>query len=588
MQRLLLTVQTILLCIAVSAQQPKTHRLRCVASSPAQSQIVGQYVSVDKVIGDTIYAIATPDELAQLRTNNITYELLPQLRNASFNQTDIATTVAELTNWDKYPTFDVYAQMLWQLRDSFPNLCLLDSIGTSVMGRQLYMLRITNLNDTTGHKPKFLYSSTMHGDELTGFALTLRLAHYLCHGYASNTNVQQMLNTTQIFICPNLNPDGTYGNNNANIDNPTRYNANNKDLNRNFPHPNNTITFATAQPETQAIIGMAHQQRFTASASIHTGAEVICYPWDHWRVNQRLHPDNTWFEHICRAYADTVHAYAHNPNYFTDLENGVTHAATWYPITGSQGDYMNLNTSCREVTIELSTTKAPSPSEMPKYWNSNMQALLNLSQTVHGGISGMVRNAHGDALSANISIPNHDTDGSNITTNPHYGTFHRPTAPGNYQLLIEADGYIAQKHNIKVDSFGHKVYIDAILELKPTTPDTIVSADTLTPPIITPPDTITTPDSTISNTTTNIANSEEYAQNTLKIYPNPFSNSLQIAIHNNNLELIRIYSITGQLVANIIPNNINRWTPTSYTPKGVYFIVAYTKLGIEVYKVVYQ
>ena len=81
----------------------------------------------------------------------------------------MATTLDEMDTWDKYPTYEVYLAMMQRFVDSFPELCRVDTIGTSVEGRLILSLAMTGsaLNDL--YRPEFLYSSTMHGDEVTGF-----------------------------------------------------------------------------------------------------------------------------------------------------------------------------------------------------------------------------------------------------------------------------------------------------------------------------------------------------------------------------------------------------------------------------------
>ena len=74
----------------------------------------------------------------------------------------------------------------------------------------------TRLNaDTT--LPKFFYSSTMHGDEVTGYYFMLRLIDTLVNGVENDVQIQNILSSSIVYINPLSNPDGTYysGDNNV-------------------------------------------------------------------------------------------------------------------------------------------------------------------------------------------------------------------------------------------------------------------------------------------------------------------------------------------------------------------------------------
>ena len=79
----------------------------------------------------------------------------------------MATTLEEMDTWDKYPTYEVYMAMMQRFVDSFPDLCHVDTIGTSVQGRLILSLAITGSDLNDMYRPEFFYSSTMHGDEVT-------------------------------------------------------------------------------------------------------------------------------------------------------------------------------------------------------------------------------------------------------------------------------------------------------------------------------------------------------------------------------------------------------------------------------------
>ena len=57
-------------------------------------------------------------------------------------------------------------------------------------------------------EPMFKYVGNMHGNEVVSRQVLLYLAEYLASGYGRDGRITRLLNTTEIFIMPTLNPDG--------------------------------------------------------------------------------------------------------------------------------------------------------------------------------------------------------------------------------------------------------------------------------------------------------------------------------------------------------------------------------------------
>ncbi len=337
--------------------------------------------------------------------------------------------------WDQYPTYTQYDSIMQYFSKQYPALCRLDTIGTSVNGKLILALKISDIPGTDGTKPAVFYTSTIHGDEPGGYVLMLHLADYLLENYYISDRVKNLIGNLDVWINPLANPDGTY-NHGDTINSPTRYNANGYDLNRNFPDPITPNTIM--QKETIDMIRFLRRHKFVISANFHTGSEVVNYPWDRW---VRLHADNDWFYDISRKYADTAHLNSVS-GYMTFLNNGVTDGYQWYPVYGGRQDFVTYELQGREVTIELDNESVTPEAMLPLLWEYNWHSFLGYLENALYGIHGIVRDVNSQApVPAKVFIYGHDKDSSQVYSDTLNGSFVRFLAPGSWNLTFSADGY---------------------------------------------------------------------------------------------------------------------------------------------------
>jgi hypothetical protein len=104
---------------------------------------------------------------------------------------------------DYYDTLD----LLQDFQIQYPNLVNVFSIGKSVLGRDIWCIRITNEKNTE-EKYSCLIDGCIHGNEWESGEACLYLAEYLLINSDNNDTVTTILNTTEIFLIPIINPDG--------------------------------------------------------------------------------------------------------------------------------------------------------------------------------------------------------------------------------------------------------------------------------------------------------------------------------------------------------------------------------------------
>ena len=353
------------------------------------------------------------------------------------------------------------------------SLCRLVDLGPTtnlVHPHRLWALIVSDQPGDEENEPEVLLTSSMHGDETTGFVLMLRLIEHLLRGYGDDPEITDLVDQTEIWINPLANPDGTYfGGNDTVADAIRSYTTSGGgdsgvDPNRNFPgfvggfHPDGNPWW----PETETMMALAESRTFVLSANFHGGAEVVNYPWD---AVERRHPDDLWFQGLARDWADL--AQADSPGgYMTTVNNsGITNGWDWYVARGTRQDFMTFFHGGREVTIELSETKLLPAEELDDLWSWNRRALLDFIAHAHQGIRGVVTKPDGTPLAATIEVVGVDReeDGSIARTDPDVGDFHRLLLPGLYDLRVEAEGHHSREIPGIAVTEGEATVVDVVL-----------------------------------------------------------------------------------------------------------------------------
>jgi hypothetical protein len=402
-------------------------------------------ISFDHFKNGIGYAYADKKEFEKFLGYNIDFTVLPHpgelYHSSSYKMTASADSVS--LNWNIYPTYPAYVTMMTAFETAYPGYCKIIRFGTTVKNRKLLYAKITSDIGVTGKKPRFMYSSTMHGNETTFYVNMLRMINYLLTNYSTDAYVKKLVDSVEIWICPLENPDGTYASGDSTVRGATRGNANSIDLNRNYPdfvagpHPDNETSY---QPECTALMNILDTFHFVMSANYHNGEELLNYPWD---SKSELHPDDAWMQYVYKKYADTVHAI--NPSYMISEDTtGIINGYAWYYAAGTRQDYITHSKFGREVTVETSNTQLLPSADLPAYWNYNYKSMLQLIEQTLYGINGtVVDSITKTGLRAKVFVDNHDSesDSSFTMSDSSGGNYYRPIFQGTYSVTYSCSGY---------------------------------------------------------------------------------------------------------------------------------------------------
>ncbi|KAL0352496.1 UNVERIFIED_CONTAM: Carboxypeptidase SOL1 [Sesamum calycinum] len=213
----------------------------------------------------------------------------------------------------------------------------------------------------------FQFIGNVHGDEPVGRELLFHLANWICGNYMKDPLATLIVDNIHLHMLPSMNPDGFALR--------RRGNANNIDLNRDFPD---------------------QLRKFTS---------------DHWFMAFEHARSFVYFEgSACRKLS----------------MDGTEDRK--YPIYGGMQDWNYIHHGCFELTLEISDNKWPNATELPTLWEYNRMSMLNLvANLVKTGIHGRIFSAdNGRPLPASVVVR-----GINYTVKAGklFADYHRLLAP---------------------------------------------------------------------------------------------------------------------------------------------------------------
>lgn len=439
-----------IICVVPAAAGERPIEVRVEVGDRVEKDQVGRILNLDEKTRDLVlYGWGTVKEIEAVEKLGYFVEVVPpepkDLRALDMCEESFVAPYP----WDCYPTWSQFESMMAYYAATYPNITELVNLGMSGEGdHELWALKISDNPDIEENEPEILYTGTMHGDELVCYGTTVHLIDYVLSNYGTDTLVNRLVDETVLWINPLSNPDGTFDGGDHTVSGADRsLPASGVDPNRNFPDPSvpDDISSTGWPAEIQVMMDLAAAEHFTIAANCHGGAELFNYPWDTWYDRT---PDDQWWIDAGIAYATSVQT-ASPGSYFLDTGGGfdmpgVTNGANWYVTNGNRQDFMNWYHGCREVTLELSTSKLLDSNQLDAHFDWNRDALLNYFELALKGIRGMVTDSvSGDPVAAEIRIVGYDIEAmrSFVTTDPDVGDYHRLIEAGTYDLEVSADGF---------------------------------------------------------------------------------------------------------------------------------------------------
>ena len=277
-------------------------------------------------------------------------------------------------NLGGYPTPEEIEKQLKDLVKDHDSFVKMFSIGQSHEGRELWALKFSDNVELDEVEPEVKFIANMHGNEIVGRELMVRLVDGLITRYKNgDQTITELINNSEVYIIPSMNPDGAAAK--------RRGNARWSDLNRDFPDfttTDNTNDIEGREPETKAIMLFQAKRKFALSANFHGGSVVVNYPWD---THAEDAPLTDLIIDLSKEYA-SFNEPMRNSSRFQD---GIVNGYRWYHVDGGMQDWSYYWYNDLQVTIELSDHKWPNYSEIPQFYEENRESLVQYLSRIHQG-----------------------------------------------------------------------------------------------------------------------------------------------------------------------------------------------------------
>lgn len=415
MKNLLLALLALLLLSPVFGQgwRPGEMEIMVNITGKEQAQTLYELKLNGDFNGSSARLYVTPQELEQLKGAGLAYEVLIEDLNLYYENF-----------WETKDAYHSYAEII-ELADSlvqhFPNICTKINYGTSMGGRQLAALKISNNATVNEPKPQVMFDGGIHGDEIGGSENIIRFARDLCLNYGTDPNITNLINTREIWLYLMVNPDGRV--------NMVRYNNNGVDLNRDCGYMWNgegSSTGAFSQLESKVLRTCLLENQFVVHTSYHSGTEYISCPWSY---RPSAPPDMNHILQLAGVYADV--------SGYSNIPYGQGYAGM-YPINGSTKDSNYGLTGSVTWSMEISMSKQPPASQIMLYYNYNKPAMLAMIEYAGYGLTGLITDATtGEPVTATVFVNNYLP----TYNDPENGDYHKYVLPGTYNITVKANGY---------------------------------------------------------------------------------------------------------------------------------------------------
>ncbi|UCE25456.1 MAG: immune inhibitor A [Candidatus Zixiibacteriota bacterium] len=307
--------------------------------------------------GEAIEIFARPADLANLAAAGIKWDVIqPDMHQYYADQTPVPLP------FGGFRTYSEIEAYLDSLAAANPGIMTEKfSIGLSVEGRELWMVKISDNPDIDEEEPELFYNALTHAREPAGAAALLFFIEHLVLNYGVDPDVTDLINTRELFFLPVTNPDGYVYNEETNPDGGGMWRKNRSvngdgsfgvDLNRNFSYmwgfddigssgtpsaENYRGSQGFSEPETQAVRDFILSRDIRVMHNFHCWGNLELWPPSYNRI---FGSEDDFFNNLGDSLTQ------HN-DYTADI------GWTLYPSNGGANDWAWCDSAAKPSIISL-------------------------------------------------------------------------------------------------------------------------------------------------------------------------------------------------------------------------------------------
>ncbi|WP_327353766.1 M14 family metallopeptidase [Streptomyces sp. NBC_01304] len=191
---------------SASDNEVKQYEIPLVSNAAKRTAIARLGASIDSFDSETVFVSAGPSVVRKLKA-------------AGYDLIELGAPPARTGGQDigikDFPPADSryhnYAEMNAEIDQriaAYPNLMSKRVIGKSYQGRDLIAIKISDNVGTDEAEPEVLFTHHQHAREHLTVEMALYLLKTLGADYATDARVKKMVDSREIWIVPDLNPDG--------------------------------------------------------------------------------------------------------------------------------------------------------------------------------------------------------------------------------------------------------------------------------------------------------------------------------------------------------------------------------------------
>jgi carboxypeptidase T len=207
-------------------------------------------------------------------------------------------------NFGQYHTYSETEEFLDDLHAQYPSITTArDSIGTTIEGRTIWAIKISDNPDLDESEPEILFDGMHHAREPMSLEVQLHFMEWLTQGYGTDPEATFLVDNREIWFVPILNVDGYVYNETTFPSGGGMWRKNRRDnagtcegvdINRNYPYQWGGVgsssdpcsetyrgTAAGSEPEIQAYMNFIASRNFVANISFHSVAGLVLIPWSY-------------------------------------------------------------------------------------------------------------------------------------------------------------------------------------------------------------------------------------------------------------------------------------------------------------------